>query len=43
MFGGDVKQGVVLGKTIKDVMNLKCVDHFQSAEEFHPFLMGEVT
>lgn len=43
MFGGDVKQGVVLGKSINDVMDLRCIDYFQSSDEFHPFLMGEVT
>lgn len=32
MFGGDVKQGAILGKSINDVMNLRCVDYFQSTE-----------
>ncbi len=38
-----MKQGVVLGKTISDVAELRSVDYFQSSEEFHPFLMGETT
>ncbi len=42
MFGGDVKQGVVLARTAADLVGVRGVDMFQSREAFVPYLLAPI-
>ena len=42
MFGGDVKQGVVLARSAADIETVRGLDMFQNRESFVPFLLAPI-